>query len=1570
MMAGIFCMNEKDDLMSRQSGNWKERHRRVRQCCLLLFVAFMSATLLAQADDAPLSRGVKGDIEDMILVGADDWHASMAATPLAIWSEDNHTNSIPLLILPKAVNAGDRNGWIEESDLERYGASAILKTFTSANISTITVHGQGDDVKDLVQMAHKDGLKVYVTATLEVPYISVEQKSNEISEINDASEVMLEQSGLSSPVPDDSNIDKSLLQVANPDIGGNANFYCPANSEARENLYNQIEMLIDDYKADGIVLYNIGFQDENFCYCNSCKEKFYDDTGIDLSKANSNSFNQERWRLWKQDQILEIISYARNITSDLGPVKLGMALGSPFDRNQGYNFAEISSLTDFSIISPLSAQDAGQAVVLSDSPVYVRLSDDYIEYVISTQNVEGSVNYIEDLISAGATGVAFEYSVVTTAAWSELLPPSKASRWLLQQIGGSTLAIGNVSWKSDARLAANNSFDLAEKISRYWTSSPGIVIAEDSYSPALAAAPIASYLNWPLLYAGPSLPNETREALTRLGAVQVVLVGKVSQSVKESLSQMNITMQDGNAEFLKEQMNKRGDSPNMVVFTNSHDLSLIPPSSRPVVERTLIDDLLVKTEISPSSIPSEEAGEIVRLNITLTNTGGETLRGIRLLDIFPMGRYIKWPRTESGESNITDPYSAGPSNPANAFLNGSMLRWNINSLEPGESASLNADVQILYPMDSGWKERLDTGATVAYDAFSYNHTLENVDDEPVINLTYPTWIYAGRTNITWNLNREASYTQFSLYSPDQRSATVRITNIEPDKLYEVKAQMLIPGKWLFNIETGNGYVHKTENYTIDVRSTVSCINISSFSHTKVPRLSMVAASAAAAHQALLFDVAVDPQNMDPVHEEQNLQGKVDELGIKPQYLMVVGDPGSMPFISTGIRQASSEITEYEIFRDYQLPLDDENYSSVAVGRIMGLSVYDASQLMARTLAYSRLNGSWKNNALVISSPPLSYPQTPTSVFIRNYLEEAGLKVRDLRYEEATYQQASSQMNNGQNIVSFIHHGDENSWQLSDWSLTDTFLTAAQVKEMTLSPQTTTSGACVTVNLKGYYINLSGTRMYVPIDLEDSIALAFIRAGAVNYIGDSSLSWIFLSEDFFKRFYQSLVYENSTVGEAVLDGDNLYHLKFQGAGNIKDISDYDEILPSWDVSVPEMLNQTAYMNVILGDPSFRPAIPKNPSLPYTTRTQAVDGTGEMLMEDVEDVAGSAVSGNDINRNESEKANESPGDSQSISGNESVKAIESLSANDSLSANYSLKAIESVSEQGLPGSSAQEKDSTGTSSSKGKSYILTSIAVDNESATDWVYWIETDSSSGELNLDASPAIIAEVMLPRDAEQITVREKDNGIAVWHDEYVLGEAKRVMWPVTSPRLSEERSYLIEYEIIPGQVQQINVTAGWNAIAVYLQPKDASIGKYLKNKPYRSIFTISGEGWDFGMNEDSLVNITKFKAGEGYLIDSAGNFTIEISGKPVELPYRVELHSGWNMIGLPVNKTVDLGNITVSAEHKRYTYPQAAENGLVSAFIWKYEGDNWTHLAENETLVPGVAYLFESTVEAKLEFS
>jgi hypothetical protein len=62
-----------------------------------LLILFAILAILTMSTQAQLEEGIKGNIEDVILVGADDWHGPIAATPLSIWSENNSTITPPNL---------------------------------------------------------------------------------------------------------------------------------------------------------------------------------------------------------------------------------------------------------------------------------------------------------------------------------------------------------------------------------------------------------------------------------------------------------------------------------------------------------------------------------------------------------------------------------------------------------------------------------------------------------------------------------------------------------------------------------------------------------------------------------------------------------------------------------------------------------------------------------------------------------------------------------------------------------------------------------------------------------------------------------------------------------------------------------------------------------------------------------------------------------------------------------------------------------------------------------------------------------------------------------------------------------------------------------------------------------------------------------------------------------------------------------------------------------------------------------------------------------------------------------
>jgi len=1469
--------------------------------------------IFAIAADAQMERGTKSEsLEEIILVGADDWHDAVAATPLAIWSKEDGVETRPLLIMPREIEAGERLGWIGQADLERYGPVSVLHAMVAADVSALVIDAEGDLAKSLVESAQKEGVEAYVTATLEVSQDSDSEIADEdvlAASDKDAAlllvrELLVQDQGQepatrSGSVHGESqDLYPESAQIA---VGSDgiviSDRLCPVDPDARDHLYDWVEVVIEDYGADGVVLYNFGFLGDDYCFCDVCKEEFYNDTGVDLSRVGSSSYNRQLWNRWKEEQVLEVVEEIANITSELGPAKLGVAVGDPFDRSEGYNFAEISNLADFMVVSPVAPADMKVASEMTDTSVFVRLSDDYVEYTISTQNVVGTVGYIEKLIEGGASGMVFEYDVVYTPLWSELEPPSPSVRWLLERLEGRTLGIGDVFWKCDSRIDANDSFEMAAEISSRWERSPGAVLVGDNYSAGLTGAAIASYLNWPILFVGDGLSNSTEDALIRLGATTVVSSGPISDNVQARLEDLNLTVIEGDDELLIQEMRARGEEVESVVLTNSRDLSLLAPKPKSELERTKIDeDLLLEVEVNPTEIPSESEGEIVRLKVTLKNSGKEELENLYLTDLILPARLVVWWSTASGSVELADPLTGTEPNPDSAFFDGTDLNWTIDRLGPSEFATLNLEVVILHALDAGWTQPLDGGIKVTYSGIEEEDKEDENDDHknninengeiigamdgPFVNITYPSQTSPGWTEISWKVARQPHHVVLNYYSPSEWSGSQTFADCSPGKKCKTTALFSRPGTWTFNLETWRSEEvadHRTENFTVEVVASAAPINVTAFSHTKIPKLSLLSAQMAGARRGIVVDADQNPQDLDPAEVEADLQMLVEDLDISPQYLIVVGGPGSLPFISTGGRQEAAAF-EYDIYRDYMIQLDDDGYQDVASGRIIGLSAYDASQMVARTLAYDRIGGEWRESALVISSPTdyPTWPQSPIPLRIGEYLRAAGLDAENLDWEEATYQRVSSKMNSGENIVYFDYHGIDWGWQLSLWALMDQIMDEEQVKQMTLAPQTTTTSACSTSKIKGQVLAYrDGIEIYIPTRLEDSMALAFLKAGAVNYLGSSANSWIFISDDHPGRMYQALVFENATIGQAMMAANNLYISKIQATEGIE-LEDIDEY-QIWDISVEDMLNQTVSVYALFGDPAFRPTIPKTPELPYEIEVSNVT--------------------------ESNVSNE----------------------------------------------------------------VSVSIKPTSEWSSDWIYWIVEDSSDGYLSLNAPPALIGEVILPEDAEEVVVKEK--GRVVWHGEELVGGEKRVVWPVLSPAINESRTFTVEYKLVPGEVQIVNVSIGWNPFSIHLNPKDPSVAKALDRKGYRGIFALSGDGWNYTIKDDHALNVTDLKPGMGYIIDGEESFTLEIPGKPVELPYMVELQKGWNLVGVPMNESVPISDVAVRANHKRYTYSEAVEEGVVSAFLWTYRDGGWVHLEKNESMNPGEAYMVEAALECRLEF-
>jgi len=329
----------------------------------------------------------------------------------------------------------------------------------------------------------------------------------------------------------------------------------------------------------------------------------------------------------------------------------------------------------------------------------------------------------------------------------------------------------------------------------------------DNYSAGLTGAAIASYLNWPILFVGADLSNSTEDALVRLGASTVVSSGPISEKVLSRLADLNLTVVEGDNELLIQEMRARGDEVESVVLANSRDLSLLAAKPESELKRTESDDnLLLEVEVNPTEIPSESEGEIVRLKVTLKNSGEEELEDVALTDLIMPARLVVWWSTASGELELVDPLTGTEPNVNSAFFDGSLLNWTLDSLGPSEFATLNLEVMVLHALDAGWTQPLDGGISVTYSGMEANGEDENgngievVDDRPFVNITYPSQTSPGWTEISWEVARQPFHVVLNYYSPDGWIDSQTFQDCNPDTVCTTSVLFSRPGTWTFNLE--------------------------------------------------------------------------------------------------------------------------------------------------------------------------------------------------------------------------------------------------------------------------------------------------------------------------------------------------------------------------------------------------------------------------------------------------------------------------------------------------------------------------------------------------------------------------------------------------------------------------------------------------------------------------------------------------------------------------------------------------------------------------------------------------
>ena len=1474
---------------------------------LILCVALVSIQTVTAASN--------GGDTDVILVGTRNWQDVIAATPLAISQAEN--SSRPLLLVPTGVDTGERYSWLENADLVKYGVPPIINKLKSGNVSTVIINVKDDNgfvyfpsevveedaigqdinvTKVFIDKAHEEGLSVFAALSCFRDPITVGDHPE-------------------------------WCQVDNEDKRSEE-WVCPLNDEYKEYLLNLTAEVLG-YDIDGVVLSDFGYAGCDYCFCDLCKRGFWNDTGIDPGKvdlANRYSSNTQKWFEWRASMVTDFfVSFCKQVKKIEPEITIGAKMQNPFDDYYpaGYDREEIASHVELMLIDPIGTRDIRilSQDIGEEAAIYIFWRKTDIEDTMSVPNVEGTIRNMEDAKDAGATGVVLDYDIAYTPIWLELKTMPHSTSWFLSQYSPEHVTIigdADVSLPLDvevSRICGTDIFDTAARIASYQNQSQGVVILNSTdYHSAVEAAPLASYLGYPILYVSAVIPNSTGDALDTDNAI---VIGAVSPDVIMDLEAMNISVSQGDAnEMLIRAMAKNGEEVNAVVFTNTRDFELTSPKPKTIKFEKEIGDILVSTELFPAEVPCDQEGSTFYITVNVKNTGDDVVEAITIQDTMPRRRTVESAIAATGNVSIQKERE---------------LTWDIGDLYPNEVARLSIEGALDFAMDSGEEKSIDEGIVILFDGIKKflpkveKRTIEKTRCEYISNISYPVNASVGTTAlIRWDVSANTTETYVRYCPPDSGCEYTEEQKGEPGR-YKAKINLTKPGTWEFSIRYRNdSYYCSTSYYTINVTALFPPINTTAFAYTKIPKLSLTAAQIAAARKALVIDINKNPEEIIPIEEEETLKKTVLDYKIKPEYLIVVGGIGSVPFVDTGLVQDCTltydnysliedylpqdfidamkdpetreklsrahdeyfDFTEnrnvtnnrtwswfmaFDIYRDYDIQLDKDDFREVSVGRIIGLDVYDASAVTARTLAYEEIaeKGNWKSEALVITNPP-SWPQTPTPGDIKKYLEDAGLSVYFEDWEKANSPEVMMEMNNGKNIVFFLHHGADYAWGLNQWAWLEPYLDATDVKTLRLAPQTTHAYSCLTGRLKGarYYDWWSDEEFYEPLDLDRSIALAFLEAGSANYIGANSLGWIFITEDFSKDFYQGLIYDNMTVGEALTHAKNLYRLKLRYSEEMLD--EY----PSWEEEITAMINETSEQFILLGDPMFKPFIPKIPEKPIDEA---------IISRDCE------------NDNE---------------------------------------------------------------------YVVTmTITPLDESATKWTYWYEQPVVAGKVNERAWPSLVGELELPIEAEDVVVRGM-NGI-VWHGEDDTEDKKIVRFPVMNPmpKLNEAREFKISYVFVPKICWELNLTAGWSTFSSPVALYESDVEQVLDDVPYSAVFYFDSANmcWLYHLkNNTEASTLTAIEPGKAYLIEMEEQASLNLSGRAVEMPFELSLSKGWNMIGVPSTEEVKIAALNVTVDYEEYTFDDAVQNRFVSAFIFMYEDGEWDYLDSSETLKPGAGYYFE----------
>ena len=289
--------------------------------------------------------------------------------------------------------------------------------------------------------------------------------------------------------------------------------------------------------------------------------------------------------------------------------------------------------------------------------------------------------------------------------------------------------------------------------------------------------------------------------------------------------------------------------------------------------------------------------------------------------------------------------------------------------------------------------------------------------------------------------------------------------------------------------------------------------------------------------------------------------QLSALSLNPDYVAIVGYYDAVPFgVYRDIMISYEDVSSDMAFGDH----DADPFLDASVGRLFGSDVFKASALIARSITYADIAGSWRQQGLTLSNWSLDFCGAETTAKnIERQLENVGVSVTGL-YEADYANNWDVSLLADKAFVAHFDHGTP----MDPWNM----------RTVAIDPAVGTFWGC--------------SSAWIEQDPYSVNATAFLDQGGAGYMGNTRLGAAPVSEHAFSLFWNRVINDRLPFGQTHRASVNFKVLDWLESQHFGDLS-------------------LGYRLVYYGDPAILPILPGSPAVAPAHTTATGSEAGETV-----------------------------------------------------------------------------------------------------------------------------------------------------------------------------------------------------------------------------------------------------------------------------------------------------------------------------------------------------------------------